>query len=191
MPIYVFIILPMRMVIGGEVRGFLTAWSMLGWGLLNIVFSLGCLAQLLVLPATEATATGGLGLFLYLMLLVQLNYVIQFYFGKRFAYPKLSLKVSATRNWASLAGSLLIIIPVGWLAAPLLTPFTTIQAIVVGLFVAAGGFAGHIVLSAIKGDLQLKDWGAMTPGRGGILNRIDAIVYTAPLYFFVVSYLYY
>jgi phosphatidate cytidylyltransferase len=190
MPVYVFLLLPMRMVIGGETRGFLRAWSMLGWGLLSIVFSLGCLAYLLVLPANEATAAGGLGMFLYLMMLVQLNHVTQFYFGKRFAYPKLSLKVSATRNWASLAGSLLII-PAAWLAAPLLTPFTTIQSIVVGLFVAAGGFVGHIVLSAVKGDLQLKGWGAMAPGRDGVLNRIDAIVYTAPLYFFMVSYLYY
>jgi len=190
-PIYVFVILPMHMVIGGEARGFLTAWSLLGWGLLSIVFSLGCVAHLLVLPATEATATGGLGLFLYLMMLIQLNYVTKFYFGRRFAYPKLSLEVSATRNWASLAGSLLIIIPAAWLAAPLLTPFTTIQSIVVGLFVAAGGFVGYIVLSAIKGDLHLKDRGTMTRGRGGVLNRIDAIVYTAPLYFFIVSYLYY
>ena len=59
------------------------------------------------------------------------------------------------------------------------------------VLVAAGGFVGYIVLSAIKGDLQLKDRGAMTPGRGGVLNRIDTIIYTAPLYFFIVSYLYY
>ncbi len=190
MPIYVFIILPTCMIIGGEMRGFLKAWSMLGWGLLSIVFSLGCLAHLLVLPATEATPTGGLGLFFYLMLLIQLNYMTQFYFGRRFAYPKLSLKVSAIRNWASLAGSLLVIIPAAWLAAPLLTPFMMIESIMVGLLVAVGGFVGYVVLSAIKGDLQLKDRGAMMLGRDGILNRVDAIIYTAPLYFFLVSYLY-
>src|SRR5262249_23284053 len=78
MPVYAFLILPMRMVIAGETRGFLKAWSMLGWGLLSIVFSLGCLAYLLVLPATGATAAGGLGLFLYLMMLIQLNHVTQF-----------------------------------------------------------------------------------------------------------------
>jgi predicted CDP-diglyceride synthetase/phosphatidate cytidylyltransferase len=50
-------------------------------------------------------------------------------------------------------------------------------------FGTLGGFVGYVVLLAIKGDLQLKDRGAMTLGRGGILNRIDAIIYTAPLYF--------
>jgi predicted CDP-diglyceride synthetase/phosphatidate cytidylyltransferase len=50
-------------------------------------------------------------------------------------------------------------------------------------FGTLGGFVGYVVLPAIKGDLQLKDRGAMTLGRGGILNRIDAIIYTAPLYF--------
>jgi phosphatidate cytidylyltransferase len=70
-PTYVFIILPMQMVMVGEMRGFLKAWSRLGWGLLSIVFSLGWLAYLLVLPAIEATPAGGLGLVLSVMLLVQ------------------------------------------------------------------------------------------------------------------------
>jgi len=46
-------------------------------------------------------------------------------------------------------------------------------------------------MSAIKSDLHLKDRGTMTPGRGGILNRIDTLIYTAPIFFHLVFYLYY
>jgi phosphatidate cytidylyltransferase len=188
-PIFIFVILPVRMVIAGQTRGFVRAWSILSWGLLSTVFSLGCLAHLLVLPMSQATPAGGFGLFLYLMILIQLNYAIQLYLGMRFGYPRLSFAIGATRNWASLAGSLLVVVPAAWLAAPLLTPFSTIESIFIGLLVAAGGLVGYIVLSAIKGDCQLKGRGTMTRGRG-VLNRIDAIVYTAPLYFFIVSNLY-
>jgi phosphatidate cytidylyltransferase len=54
-----------------------------------------------------------------------------------------------------------------------------------GAIIAAGAFVGYIILSAIKNDLQLKDRGEMTPGRGGILNRIDAFVFTAPLFYYL------
>jgi len=191
MPIYIFLVLPLRMAVVRETRGFLQAWGTLGWGLLSIVYSLGCLASLLVLPATMAMPAGGLGLFLYLITLTQLNHVTRFYFGKRFANPTLGLKIRATSCWAGLAGSLLVIIPTAWLAAPVLTSFTPIESILAGLLVAAGGLVGSIVLSAIKGELQLKDGGATTPGRGGILNRIDAIVYAAPLYLLLVSHRYF
>jgi phosphatidate cytidylyltransferase len=188
-PIYIFIILPIRMVIAGEMRGFLRAWNTLSWGMLSTVFSLGSLADLLILPMSQATPAGGFGLFLYLMILIQLNYAIQLYLGMRFGYPRLSFTIGATRTWASLAGSLLVIMPTAWLAAPLLTPFSTLESIFIGSLVAVGGFVGYMVLSIIRGGPQPKDRGTMTRGRG-VLNRIDAIVYTAPLYLFFVSYLY-
>lgn len=191
MPVYVFVVLPMIMVIVGETRGFAKAWSTLGWGVLTTVFSLGYLAYILMLPAGADFSAGGAGLFLFLVGLAQFNYAAQFVFGKLFDNPRLRLKVSTTRNWASLVGSIVVTIPLAWLIAPLITPFTAAQAIAVGAMISAGAFAGYIILSAIKGDLQLKDRGTMTPGHGGVLNRIDAVVYTAPLYFYIVSSLYY
>jgi phosphatidate cytidylyltransferase len=55
-----------------------------------------------------------------------------------------------------------------------------------GAIIAASSFVGYIVLSAIKMDLQIKDRGTMTPGHGGVLNRIDNLIYTAPLFFYLV-----
>ena len=190
-PVHIFLILPMIMVIVGDTNGFLKAWSTLGWGILSTVFTLGYLAYLLFLP-NEANLTGeGISLFLFLFLLAQVSHAAQFYFGRRFNHPKLSLTVSTTRNWASLLGSLIVVAPIAWLTAPWLTPFSTLHAIMFGLLIATGGFVGYIILSAIKLDLQLKDRGSMTPGRGGVLNRIDTVIYTAPLFFYIVNQLYY
>ena len=189
-PVFVFMILPMIMVIVGETRGFLRAWSTLGWGTITTVFSLGYLAYLVVLPRPMSSSASGHGLFLYLVGLAQLNHAAQYYFGKRFSDPRLSLKVSTTRNWASLAGSMVVTAPVALLIGPPLLHFSAPINLMLGLLISVGGFIGYIIVSAIKGDLQLKDRGSMTPGSGGVLNRIDAFVYTAPLYFYIVSYLF-
>ncbi len=186
-PVHVFLVLPVLMVMVGETRGFLKAWSMLGWGILTTVFSLGYLGYLAVLlPGTHGSGNG-LGLFLFLVSLAQLNYAAQYFFGKRFRHPRLSLKITKTRNWASLVGSILVSAPVAWLVAPWMTPFTPGQAVLSGVVIAVGAFIGYLILSAIKADLQLKDRGTMTPGSGGVMNRIDAFVYTAPLFFYIVT----
>ena len=189
-PIHVFLILPMVMVMIGEARGFLRAWSTMGWAIISTVYSLGHLAYLLVLPGVGASTmpetAAGPGLFLFLVVLAQLSHAVQFVFGKLFPAPRFSLKVSKTRNWASLLGSLLLIPPLAWFLAPPITPFTPVEALVMGVIIAASAFVGYIILSAIKTDLQIKDRGTMTPGHGGVLNRIDTLIYTAPLFFYLV-----
>ena len=190
-PLYIFFFLPLLMVSVGETQGFLRAISTLVWGLVIMVFSLGHLAYLFVLPPLENSVTGGAGLFLFLIILTQLNDVAQFLFGKTFRYERLRLKVTTTRTWASLLGGMVTTSLISWLAAPLLTPFTEAESVAIGLIVALTSFIGYITMSAIKSDLHLKDRGSMTPGRGGILNRIDTLIYTAAVFFHLVFYLYY
>lgn len=189
-PIHVFLILPMVMVMIGEPHGFLRAWSTIGWAIVTTVYSLGYLAYLLVLPvdtvSPSSVAAAGPGLFLFLVALAQLSHAVQFGLGKLFPDPRFRLKVTKTRNWVSLLGSLLIIPPLAWLLAPPLTPLGSGEALVMGAIIAVGAFIGYTILSAIKTDLQIKDRGTMTPGHGGVLNRIDTLIYTAPLFFYLV-----
>jgi phosphatidate cytidylyltransferase len=64
-------------------------------------------------------------------------------------------------------------------------------AIAAGLLIGIAGFIGDVTISALKRDIGLKDSGSMLRGHGGILDRIDSLTYTAPLFFHFIYYLYY
>jgi phosphatidate cytidylyltransferase len=50
------------------------------------------------------------------------------------------------------------------------------------------GFAGGLVMSAIKRDIGIKDFGMVIEGHGGILDRIDSLCFAAPIFFHLVRY---
>lgn len=54
--------------------------------------------------------------------------------------------------------------------------------------VVVGGFFGGFVLSAIKRDLRVKDWGRMIEGHGGVLDRMDSVSFASPLFFHLTRY---
>ncbi|MCB0193666.1 MAG: phosphatidate cytidylyltransferase [Anaerolineae bacterium] len=189
-PVYVFLFLPLPMTLLGETKGFLRAFSLLNWIIMTAVFSLSHLGFLLVLPDSLNPVAGGIGLAFFLMLLVQVNDASQFIFGSITRERKVIPKLSASRTWSGLISGLVLTVIVAALTAPFLTPFSPIEAIGLGILIALTGLIGYIVFSAIKRDLDFEDRGTMTPGHGGILNRVDTLVYAAPLFFHITSYLY-
>jgi phosphatidate cytidylyltransferase len=203
-PVYVFLFLPMRMVLVGETGGFLRAAGTLHWGLMTMVFAISHVAFLLVLrppdasgspvrsaAAPGASALGGPSLVLYLVFLTQFNDVAQFLFGKALGRHKVVPKVSPGKTWEGLLGGLATTIALAMLLAPWLTPLLPREAAVAGIIIGLGGFIGDIVVSALKRDLGIKDSGTLLPGHGGILYRIDSLTYTAPLFFHYVLYLHF
>ena len=198
-PVYMFLVLPLRMVLDGETSGFLRAAGTLHWGLMTMVFSLSHVAYMMVLvppagrPQTNAAGTpiGGAPLVLFLVFLTQFNDVAQFLFGKSFGRHKVVPKVSPNKTYEGLLGGLATTVLLAWLLAPWLTPFTPPQAIAAGVIIGLGGFVGDIVISALKRDLGIKDSGNLLPGHGGILDRVDSLLYTAPLMFHFAAYLHF
>ena len=186
-PVYAFLGLTMRMVLVGETKGFLRAAGTLHWGLMATVFAVSHLAALMLLPAEPGTP-GGAGLVLYLVFLTQSNDVAQYIWGKAFGRRPVAPTVSPNKTLEGLLGGVATTTLLASLLAPLLTPLDLTQSISVGLMIGLAGFIGDVVMSALKRDLDIKDSGTLLPGHGGILDRLDSLTYTAPLFFHYVNY---
>jgi len=183
-PMYMFLLLPLRMVTIGQTKGYVKAAGTIHWGLMLTVFCLSHAAFLLVLKETHAPeASPGAGLVLFLVVLTQLNDICQFIWGKSLGNRKILPKVSPGKTWAGFLGGVATTTVIAWQAGPFLTMLNAEQSIGAGLIIGIGGFFGDVNLSALKRDLRVKDSGTMLPGHGGILDRVDSLTYTAPLFF--------
>ncbi len=127
---------------------------------------------------------------LYLVFLTQANDVAQFLWGKSVGRHRVVPKVSPNKTWGGLLGGVFTTVVLGVGLARWLTPMTTREAVLATMIIGLGGFIGDVVISALKRDLDIKDSGTMLPGHGGILDRIDSLTYTAPLFFHFTYYLY-
>jgi phosphatidate cytidylyltransferase len=191
-PVYMFLFIAFRMIIDQSTEGFLKAASTIHWGLMTCVFSISHMAYLLVLPKLEVGGSvGGTGLLLYLVFLTQFNDVAQYCWGKLFGKHKVLPIVSPKKTWEGLIGGVLTTSVAALLIAPVLTPFDRPHALLAGLIIGVFGFVGDVSISAIKRDIGVKDMGNTIPGHGGIMDRIDSLTFTAPLFFHYTYYFYY
>lgn len=190
-PVYMFLLLPMRMILIGETQGFLRAIGTLQWGLMITVFSLSHMAFMLVLPPEHNPAGGAVGLLIYLVFLTEINDVAQYIWGKSFGRRKVAPKVSPNKTVAGFLGGVATTTVLAVVLAPWLTPLLRYEALGAGLLVGLAGFVGDVTISALKRDLGVKDSGSLLPGHGGILDRLDSLTYTAPLFFHYVYFLHY
>lgn len=190
-PVYMFLFLPMRMVMLGETQGFLKAVGTLHWGLMLTVFSLGHVAYLLMLPPQGNPIAGSAGLLFYLVFLTEINDISQYVWGKSLGKHKVLPTVSPNKTWEGLLGGISTTVTLAVAIAPWLTPFTILHSLAIGLLIGLTGFIGDVTISALKRDLNIKDSGNILPGHGGILDRIDSLTYTAPLFFHFTVYFYF
>ena len=187
-PVYLFLLLPLRMVLIGETTGFLRAAGTVHWGLMSTVFAVSHIAFLLVLPDSGNPRGGGPALVLYLVFLTQFNDVAQYLWGKMLGRHRVVPRVSPNKTLEGLLGGVTTTVVLAWLLAPLLTPFLPREALAAGLMIGLAGFIGDVVVSAVKRDIGIKDSGTLLPGHGGILDRLDSLTYTAPLFFHFTYY---
>lgn len=185
-PVYVFLFLPARMVIAGDTQSFLRTASQLHWSLMTTVFAFSHVAFLLVLPA-DGMQTGAL-LVLFLVGLTEFNDIAQYLWGKSLGRIKVIPKVSPNKTLAGLLGGVATTVLAATVLGPLLTPLSWPIALLAGVVIGVTGFCGDVVMSAIKRDIGVKDSGTLLPGHGGILDRLDSLIFTAPVFFHFVRY---
>lgn len=189
-PVYMFLFIPIQAIFIGETKGFLQSMGSVQWGLMLMVFSLSHLAYLIVLPGEKSTVPGA-SLVLFLVILTQANDVFQFLFGKAFGKHKIVPKVSPNKTWEGFVGGIIATTILSLCIAPFLTPFTLLGMIIAGVYISIMGFIGDVNISALKRDLNIKDTSQAIPGHGGILDRVDSLTYTAPLFFHFVRFFYF
>jgi phosphatidate cytidylyltransferase len=170
------------MLMTGVTEGFIKAASTLQWGLMLTVYNVSHMAFLLVLPLHASAPAGGAGLLVYLLFLTQFNDVAQYVWGKLTGRHKIMPSISPNKTWEGFLGGFATTVALSAAIAPWLTPFDLPLAFGAGALIACLGFVGDVTVSAIKRDLGIKDTGAMLPGHGGILDRIDSLTFTAPIF---------
>jgi phosphatidate cytidylyltransferase len=185
-PVYAFLLLPIIAALRGDTGRFLERVAAVQWGLMVCVFCLSHVPALLTLPI-QGYEGRNLLLIAFLILIVQSSDVLQYVWGKLFGRRPVAPRLSPSKTWEGLLG--------GAASATLLgtalwgvTPFTPVQAAIISALITLMGFFGGLVMSAIKRDLGVKDWGHMIEGHGGVLDRLDSVVFAAPIYFHVIRY---
>ena len=185
-PVYAFLFIPIRCALAGDAERFLERTAKVQWALMVCVYFVSHVPALLMLkiPGYEG---GNARLLLFFVLIVQISDVLQYVWGKLFGRHKIAPVLSPSKTWEGFIGGVLSASALGgalWWA----TPFTPWQAAAFSLVITLMGFFGGLVMSAIKRDRGVKDYGSIIEGHGGVMDRIDSICFAAPVFFHLVRY---
>ena len=185
-PIYAFLVLPILAALPGDIQNFLQRTATIQWGLMISVF---CISHVPALLTLDIPGYQGRNAFLlvFLILVVQLSDVLQYVWGKLLGRTRIAPELSPSKTVEGFIGGVASAVGIGT-ALYWMTPFTIGQAALISLVITLMGFLGGLVMSAIKRDRGVKDWGAMIEGHGGMLDRLDSVCFSAPVFFHVVRY---
>ncbi|MEO7056608.1 MAG: phosphatidate cytidylyltransferase, partial [Caldimonas sp.] len=180
-PAVAFLLLPMVACAAADTSRFLERIAATQWGLLICVYGLSHLPALLTLDIPGFEGRDVL-LIAWLVIVVQGCDVLQYLCGKLLGKHPIAPVLSPSKTLEGLLGGLASATLLGALLYGV-TPFSPLQAGLLALVVCAIGFGGGLVMSAIKRDRGVKDWGTMIEGHGGMLDRLDSLVFAAPVFY--------
>lgn len=185
LPIAALTLLPLCLVWSEGVGEFgarfrrLLLWVMLGaWSL----FALPTLAWLPI----DVGAHGWQGLVLFLVVTTQMSDLMQYVVGKIAGRRPLAPRISPGKTWEGAMGGSVIAVALGTLLGAHITPFGATLGFALAIAFCVLGVLGDLAVSGIKRSLGIKDLGALLPGFGGLLDRVDSLVFAAPLFLFFV-----
>lgn len=185
-PVYGFLLLPILAVTGGDTTRFLERAAKVQWGLMICVFCISHVPALLTLqiPGYEHRQ---LLLIAFLVIVVQSSDVLQYVWGKLCGKHLIAPSLSPSKTVEGFVGGVASASLLGGLLW-WITPFSFFGALGMALVINLMGFLGGLVMSAIKRDRGIKDWGHMIEGHGGMLDRLDSVCFAAPVFFHMTRY---
>jgi phosphatidate cytidylyltransferase len=185
-PVYGMFALPAISAMRGDSQRFLERTAVIQLGLMICVYNISHAPALLLLDI-EDFADRNAQLLLWFVIVVQASDVLQYIWGKLTGRHKVAPIVSPNKTWEGLAGGVISATGLGT-ALWWVTPFNPWQAALMAAMVCLTGFAGGLIMSAIKRDRGVKDYGTLIRGHGGVLDRIDSLSFAAPLFFHLTRY---
>lgn len=170
-------------------QGALLAWrrrpAALIW--LLVLATGAAMAMLTAFASLPLDAHAKLGWLFYLFILTALNDIGQFVSGKLFGRRKLAPRISPNKTWEGAAGGMLVSLAVSLVLGSALGLAGPGLLAALALPLSLGGLAGDLAFSSAKRHLAIKDFSQLIPGHGGILDRVDSLVVTAPLLYCLLS----
>ena len=185
-PVYVFLLLAAMAALRQDTKNFMARVAETQWGLMITVFALSHVPALLFLTIPGYDGRNLL-LIAFLAVVVQSSDVLQYVWGKLAGRTKIAPDLSPSKTVEGFVGGVASATVVGALLW-WITPFSPLQAGAFALLINLMGFFGGLVMSAIKRDRGVKDWGWMIEGHGGVLDRLDSVIFAAPVFFHTVRY---
>jgi phosphatidate cytidylyltransferase len=183
LPVFAIAMILVIPIVRNQVQGQLQKMSQAIVGFIYIGWMFGHLGFL-------ANSDHPYGYLLYVVFATELNDVAAFTCGKLFGRHKLRSNVSPNKTWEGALGALTVSLILPWMLRFSFPHFGTAELVLTGLIIGIGGQLGDLSISVIKRDIGVKDMGVIIPGHGGVLDRIDSLIYVAPLFLHMVDYCY-
>ena len=205
LPLGSFIVLAVVLLIKGEPRGYIRSSGSLLWALMFLGYGVSHAALLMIIPGTASGPLGPAGWFLFLVILTEADDIFQAIVGRLFGAHKrhrITPVISPNKTWEGFFGGMLVVVILAPLIAPWLTtldqqagPFSIpesfrawVAPVLAAILVSLAGFFGDINMSAIKRDAGVKDSSNLLPGMGGVIDRVDSLTMTAPVFLYFVTW---
>ena len=182
-PVFAIALILLIPILRNRARGELQRMSLSIVGFVYIGWMFGHLGFL-------ANAINAYGYVCYVVFATEVNDVAAFIFGRLLGHHPLRSEISPKKTWEGALGGLALSIILPWLLRFSFPFFGPWQLILTGLIIGIGGQLGDLSISVIKRDIGTKDMAATIPGHGGILDRIDSLIYVAPLFMHMANYYY-
>ena len=180
-PIYVITLILMIPIVQNRTKGQLQnmalaiqGFILLGWMVAHIGFL--------------ANANHAYGYLLFLVLAVECCDVAAFVSGKLFGKRKFRDQISPNKTWGGAIGAFAVGMLLPWMLWFSFPHFGPLHLLLAGLIIGIGGQLGDLTISVIKRDLGVKDMGVLIPGHGGLMDRMDSLIFAGPLFLHMVRF---
>jgi phosphatidate cytidylyltransferase len=180
-PVFAIALILLIPILRNRARGELQRMSLAIVGFIYMGWMFGHLGFL-------ANARNAYGFLCFVIFATAVCDVAAFTFGKIFGRRPLRSEISPNKTWEGAIGAFAVGMILPWVLRFSFPFFGPRELILTGLIVGIGGQLGDLSISVIKRDIGTKDMAATIPGHGGIFDRIDSLIYAAPLFMHMAGY---